>query len=151
MRLCINQFQRCPSPPRATAGHLLMLPVPGVGHSQFYLGSGGWALAYPGATPGHLTHAFSKDEFIGRTRPLSKTVHQGPEKVVSVSVKDTIRKAVDWSPRRREERRWHNCEIKTSTIYLPNISVWKTNLLWGLKENEYKKYKMTVTSKSFEI
>ena len=33
-RLCINQFQRCPSPPppRATAGHLLTFSVSGVGH-----------------------------------------------------------------------------------------------------------------------
>ena len=50
-----------PPPPRATAGHLLTLSVPGIGHSQFYRGPGGWALAYPGATPGHLTHVFSKD------------------------------------------------------------------------------------------
>ena len=54
------------SPPRATAGHLLRLSVPGVGHSQFYRGPGGWALAYPGATPGHLSLS-------GRTRALSKT------------------------------------------------------------------------------
>ena len=39
----------------------LSLSVPGVGHSQFYRGPGGWALAYPGAIPGHLTHVFSKD------------------------------------------------------------------------------------------
>ena len=50
-----------PPPPRATVGHLLTLSVPEVGHSQFYRGPGGWALAYPGATPGHLTHVFSKD------------------------------------------------------------------------------------------
>ena len=50
-----------PIPPRATVGHLLTLSVPGVGHSQFYRGPGGWALAYPGATPGHLTHMFSKE------------------------------------------------------------------------------------------
>ena len=48
-------------PPRATAGHLLTLSVPGVGHSQFYRGPGGLALAYAGATAGHLTHVFSKD------------------------------------------------------------------------------------------
>ena len=59
-------------PPRATAGHLLTLPVPGVGHLQFYRGHGGWALAYPGATPGHLTHAFSKDEFIGKDEAFVK-------------------------------------------------------------------------------
>ena len=50
-----------PIPPRATAGHLLALSVPGVGHSHFYRGPGGGALAYPGATPGHLTHVFSRD------------------------------------------------------------------------------------------
>ena len=48
-------------PARATAGYLLMLSVPGVGHSQFYCGPGGWVLAYPRAIPGHLTHVFSKD------------------------------------------------------------------------------------------
>ena len=30
--LCISQFQLRPSPPRATAGHLRALSVPGVGH-----------------------------------------------------------------------------------------------------------------------
>ena len=48
-----------PIPP-ATAGHLLTLSFPAVGHSQFY--------RRPGAghfrTPGHLIHAFSK--FIGK-------------------------------------------------------------------------------------
>ena len=39
-----------PIPARATAGHLLTF-------SQ----SRGWALAYPRANPGHLTHVFSKD------------------------------------------------------------------------------------------
>ena len=58
----------------------------------------------------------------------------------------TMQKTVDWSPRRREEKKWN--EIETSTIYLPDISVWKTNLLRGLKENEWKKYKMTVTYKT---
>ena len=53
-------------PPRATAGHLLTLSVPGVGHSQFYRGPGGWALAYPGATPGHLTYVFLKDRWVYR-------------------------------------------------------------------------------------
>ena len=42
-------------------------------------------------------------------------------------------------------------EIQTSTVYLPDISVWKTSLLRGLKENECTKYKMTVTYKCFEI
>ena len=78
--------------PRATAGHLLTLSVPGVGHSQFYRGPGVWALAYPGATPRHLTHAFSKDgwyEFIGKDEAFVKDwlVRKGLEKLVDVSVK----------------------------------------------------------------
>ena len=48
-------------PPRATVGHLLTFSVPGMGHWQFYRGPGGSALAYPGVTPGHLKHVFSKD------------------------------------------------------------------------------------------
>ena len=60
-------------PARATAGYLLMLSVPGVGHSQFYRGSGGWALAYPGATPGHLTMCFRKTyKFIGKDEAFVK-------------------------------------------------------------------------------
>ena len=34
---------------------------PGGGAFAILLQPGGWALAFPGATPGHLTHAFSKD------------------------------------------------------------------------------------------
>ena len=49
------------SPAWATAGHLLMLSVLGVGHSQFYCSPGGWVLAYPEAIHGHLTQVFSKD------------------------------------------------------------------------------------------
>ena len=48
-----------PPPPRATAGHLLKLSVPGVGHSQILSRPGGWVLLYPRATTGHLTHVFS--------------------------------------------------------------------------------------------
>ena len=60
--------------PWATAGHLLTLSLPGVGHSQFYRGPGGWALAYPGAIPGHLTRVFKRHiSLSGGTRPLSKT------------------------------------------------------------------------------
>ena len=39
-------------PPRATAGHLLTLSVPGVGHSQFYRGPGAGHLRTPGRPPG---------------------------------------------------------------------------------------------------
>ena len=56
----INSSGAHPPPPRVTARHLLTLSVPGVGHSQFYRSPEGWALAYPGATSGHLTHVFSK-------------------------------------------------------------------------------------------
>ena len=61
--LCINQFQRCPSPPgnRGAFAHVVSL---GVGHSQFYRGPEDGALAYPGATPEHLTHVFSKDGWL---------------------------------------------------------------------------------------
>ena len=60
-------------PPRATAGHLLTLSVPGVGHSQFYRGPGGWTLAYPGVTPGHLTMCFRKTyKFIGKDEAFVK-------------------------------------------------------------------------------
>ena len=63
-------------PPRATVGHLLMLSVPGLGHLQFYRSPGGWALAYPGTSPGYLTRVFSK--FIGKDEAFAKDwlVHQ---------------------------------------------------------------------------
>ena len=59
------------------------LSVPGVGHSQFYGGRGGWALAYLGAIPGHLTHVFSK---LGKKETFVKDwlVRQGLEKLVDV-------------------------------------------------------------------
>ena len=57
----INSSGAHPPPPRATAGQLLMSSVPGVGHKHILLRPGGWALAYPGRSPGHLTHAFSID------------------------------------------------------------------------------------------
>ena len=68
----INFSGAHPPPPRATAGHLLTLSVPGVGQSQFYCGPGGWALAYPRAFD---TYVFGREiSLSGRTRPLSKTV-----------------------------------------------------------------------------
>ena len=62
-----------------------------------------------------------------------------------------MQETVDWSPQQRKEKKPNRSKIKTSIIYLPDISIWKTNLLRGLKENECTKYKMTVTYKSFEI
>ena len=41
-----------PIPLRTTAGHLLTLSVPGVGHSQFYCGPGSGHLRTPGRPPG---------------------------------------------------------------------------------------------------
>ena len=38
----------------------------GEGHSQILWRPGSWALAYPRATPGHLTHVFSKDGWVYR-------------------------------------------------------------------------------------
>ena len=81
----INSSGAHPPPPRATAGHLLITVVsPGGGHSQFYRGPGGWALAYPGARPGYLTRVFSK--FIGKDKAFVKDwlFHQGLEKLVDV-------------------------------------------------------------------
>ena len=86
-------------PPRATAGHLLALSVPGVGHWQFYRSPGGgtfavlscpggWAFAYPGATPGHLTRVFESamDEFSGKDEAFVEQwlVRQGLQKPVDV-------------------------------------------------------------------
>ena len=42
-------------------------PPPGNrGAFAYFVSPGGWALAYPGATPGNLTHVFSKDGWIYR-------------------------------------------------------------------------------------
>ena len=72
--LCINQFQRCPSPPgnRGAFAHVVS--------------PGGWALAYPGATPGHLTPVFSKDGRVCKDTDFVKDwlVRQGLEKLVDV-------------------------------------------------------------------
>ena len=58
-----------------------------MGHSQFYRGPGGWALAYPGATPGYLTMCFRKTyKFIGKDEAFVKDwlVHLGLEKLIDV-------------------------------------------------------------------
>ena len=62
-------------------------PPPGNrGAFAYVVSPGGWALAYPGATPGHLAHVFSKDEFIGKDETFVKDrlVRQGLEKPVDV-------------------------------------------------------------------
>ena len=47
--------------PPGNRGAFAPVVSPGVGQSQFLSWPGGLALAYPRATPGHLTHVFSKD------------------------------------------------------------------------------------------
>ena len=58
-----------------------------MGHSQILLQPRGWALAYPRATPGHLTYVISKDGwFIGKDEAFVKDllVRQGLKKPVDV-------------------------------------------------------------------
>jgi len=62
-----------PPPPgnRRAFAHIVS---PGGGASAILSQPGGWAFAYPGATPGHLTHVFSKVPWMsssGKTRHLS--------------------------------------------------------------------------------
>ena len=58
-----------PTPPSpGNRGAFAHVVSPGVGLSQILSRPGGWALANPGATPGHLTHVFSKDGWVYRER-----------------------------------------------------------------------------------
>ena len=50
-KLCISQFHLRPAPPRATAGHLPALSVPGVGHLQMLHCPGAGHLPTPGPFP----------------------------------------------------------------------------------------------------
>ena len=52
--------------PPGNRGAFAHVVSPGVGHSQFYRGPGGWGLAYPGATLWHLTYVFLKDGWVYR-------------------------------------------------------------------------------------
>ena len=67
-----------------------VVPIPPPGNRgafAYVVSPGGWALAYPRLTPGHLTHVFSKDdEFIGKDETFVKDrlVRQGLEKPVDV-------------------------------------------------------------------
>ena len=84
--LCISQFQRCPSPPRQPRG-ICSNVCPGGGALAILSQPGGWALAYPGATPGHLTHVFlNMEEFVGKDEDFVKDwlVRHGLEKLVDV-------------------------------------------------------------------
>ena len=57
--LCISQFQLHPAPPRATAGHLPILSVPGVGHLQILCCPGAGHLPTRGHSWAFDTHAVS--------------------------------------------------------------------------------------------
>ena len=85
--LCINQFQRCPSPPGQPRG-ICSNVSPGGGELAILSQPGGWALGYPGATPGHLTHVFlnQHEEFVGKDEDFVKDwlVRHGLEKLVDV-------------------------------------------------------------------
>ena len=57
--LCISQFQLHPAPPRATAGHLPILSVPGVGHLRILCCPGAGHLPTRGHSWAFDTHAVS--------------------------------------------------------------------------------------------
>ena len=77
--------------PRATAGHLLTLSVPGVGHSQFYR-STGLGICVPRGDPRGDPRAFdtllesAMDEFSGKDEAFVEhwLVRHGLEKLVDV-------------------------------------------------------------------
>ena len=98
-----------PIPPPGNRGAFAHVASPGGGAFAILSRPRGLGFSVPRGDPPGIWHTrFRKMSLSGRTRPLSKTVHQGLEKLVGVSVKDTTQKAVDWSPRRREERKWYN-------------------------------------------
>ena len=73
-----------PPPPRATAGHLLKLSIPGVRHSQFYRGPGAGHHPTPGIC--HTCFRINMEEFIGKDEAIVKDwlVGHGLEKLVDV-------------------------------------------------------------------
>ena len=73
-----------PPPPRATAGHLLKLSVPGVGHSQF-IAARGLGISLPRGI-WHTSFRINMEEFIGKDEAFVKDwfVRHGLEKLVDV-------------------------------------------------------------------
>ena len=72
-----------PGQPRGICSNV----CPGGGALAILSQPGGWALAYPGATPGHLTHVFlNMEEFVGKDEDFVKDwlVRHGLEKLVDV-------------------------------------------------------------------
>ena len=55
----VNSSSAHPPPP-GNRGAFAHVVSPGVGAFEIFSRPGGWAFAYPGATPGHLTHVFLK-------------------------------------------------------------------------------------------
>ena len=90
--LCINQLQRCPSPPPGNRGAFALVVNPGREAFAILSRPGGWALAYPGATPGrppgicHTCFRINMEEFIGKDEAFVKDwlVGHGLEKLVDV-------------------------------------------------------------------
>ena len=62
-------------PPPGNRGAFAQVVSPGGGAFAILSRPGGWALAYPGATPGHLTHVFELTwkSLSEKTRPSLKT------------------------------------------------------------------------------
>ena len=79
-----------PIPPRQPQG-ICSNVCPGGGALAILSQPGGWALAYPGATPGHLTHVFlNMEEFVGKDEDFVKDwlVRHGLEKLVDLHDKN---------------------------------------------------------------
>ena len=82
-QLCISQFQLCPAPPRATAGHLPALSVPGVGHLQILCCPGAGHLPTPGPflsfclPRGFLSENNYTEDFTGKESRLAHLSRTG--------------------------------------------------------------------------
>ena len=81
--LCISQFQLHPAPPRATAGHLPVLSVPGVGHLQILCCPGAGHLPTPGPflsfwhARGFLSENNYTEDFTGKESRLAHLSRTG--------------------------------------------------------------------------
>ena len=81
--LCISQFQLHPAPPRATAGHLPALSVPGVGHLQILCCPGAGHLPTPGPflsfwhAGGFLSENNYTEDFTGKESRLAHLSRTG--------------------------------------------------------------------------
>ena len=69
--ICISQFQQCN---RVAFAHVVS---PGGGAFAILQRPWGWAFAYPGATPGHLTHVFLKVPWISSTEKTRRLWSNG--------------------------------------------------------------------------